>query len=502
MNTVDSYQKSLNLIILKATSYMGAASSLNVLFGLIRMKFAALYIGVAGVGLLTNYRVIQTFIGSLVGLGIRQSAVRDIASALANHDKNSVGEIIQSLRILTLIIGLIGALTIYFLSPIISSFVFNTNLYAYQLSFLAIAIFFGNLTGGQLALLQGMGQTKKLALFNILSGFFNLMVSIYLFITFGKNGVIASMVALSIIEFLIALVMVNKIPFRRIKLTLKTFIKRVNSMVVLGFSFMITSLGASLVAVLINSLITKNISLESVGVYAASTALTTIFITFVLSAMSTDFYPRLTSLINDRNKAISLINSQTQIGICLVLPGLFATAALADYIVPIIYSKEFENASSLMPLMILGCLPRVISWPLAYIMLAKAASRLIIISEIFLSTINFLFVFFLIQKIGIWAPVLGLLIVRLFHIIICFIIGRHLINFYWSKKLLSIILISFITLFLYIGTLYFLSGTVKIIFGAISTLIITLICIKNISSIVKLPLKYINILKKFKLVRN
>jgi len=502
MNTVDSYQKSLNSIILKATSYMGAASSLNVLFGLIRMKFAALYIGVAGVGLLTNYRVIQTFIGSLVGLGIRQSAVRDIASALASHDKNSVGEIIQSLRILTLIIGLIGALTIYFLSPIISSFVFNTNLYAYQLSFLAIAIFFGNLTGGQLALLQGMGQTKKLALFNILSGFFNLMVSIYLFITFGKNGVIASMVALSIIEFLIALVMVNKIPFRRIKLTLKTFIKRVNSMVVLGFSFMITSLGASLVAILINSLITKNISLESVGIYAASTALTTIFITFILNAMSTDFYPRLTSLIDDTNKAIDLINIQTRIGICLVLPGLFATAAFAEYLVPILYSREFENASSLIPLMVLGCLPRIISWPLGYIMLAKAASKLIIISEILLNIVNFLVVFFLIQKIGIWAPVLGSIIVRLFHIIITFIIGRHLINFYWSKQLLSIILISFITLFLYIATLYFLSGAIKIIFGAIATLSITIICVKNIISIIELPLKYINLFKKFKLIGN
>jgi antigen flippase len=46
------------------------------------------------------------------------------------------------------------------------------------------------------------------------------------------------------------------------------------------------------------------------------------FAAFVLSAMGTDFYPRLTAVIEDREAAVRAVNEQTEIGILLALPGL------------------------------------------------------------------------------------------------------------------------------------------------------------------------------------
>jgi len=402
--------------------------------------------------------------------------------------------------VLTVILGAFGALLVYFFSPKISYLVFNTFEYASQISLLGIAVLFANLTGGYLATIQGTGGTKNLAIFNVLSGMFNLIISVILFVNFGSRGIIPSIVSIAIVEFGLAIFLARKIYFKKITFSIYSFFKRTKVMIVLGFSFMVTSLGSSLLALAINSLITKNISIEAVGIYAAATALTVIFINFVLSAMSADFYPRLTSLIESDDKARNLINKQTEIGICLVLPGLFATAALSDLLVPIFYSDDFIQASSLIPIMVMGCLPRIISWPLGYIMIVKAASRLIILSEILLSIANFFFVFMFIENIGLWAPVIGVLIVRLSHILITYIAGMHLIDFKWSKRLLRIIFVLLLFLSIHIILLYILSGAFKIIFGISSSALIAVICIKNITSIIELPPKYKIFLEKIKLI--
>ncbi|MEK9776722.1 MAG: hypothetical protein VW339_11375, partial [Quisquiliibacterium sp.] len=66
--------------ILKASSIMGGAAGINLLLGMVRVKFAAVLIGTTGVGLIASFTAIQGLIGTLAGLGIHSSAVRDIAA--------------------------------------------------------------------------------------------------------------------------------------------------------------------------------------------------------------------------------------------------------------------------------------------------------------------------------------------------------------------------------------------------------------------------------------
>lgn len=65
------------------------------------------------------------------------------------------------------------------------------------------------------------------------------------------------------------------------------------------------------------------------GIYQAAWALSGLFAGFVLGAMGTDFYPRLTALIRDREAAVRAVNEQTEIGILLAVPWLLATLAFA-----------------------------------------------------------------------------------------------------------------------------------------------------------------------------
>ena len=59
-----------------------------------------------------------------------------------------------------------------------------------------------------------------------------------------------------------------------------------------------------------------------------------------------------------------MVNEQTEIGLLLALPGLFATVALAPWIIRVFYTAQFAGAAELLQWFVLGCLGRVISWPM------------------------------------------------------------------------------------------------------------------------------------------
>ena len=75
---------------------MGGAAAVNLTIQMLRTKFAAVLIGTGGIGLLAIYTSIQSVIGTVAGLGIQSSAVRDIASAVTKEDEQAIGRAVKA----------------------------------------------------------------------------------------------------------------------------------------------------------------------------------------------------------------------------------------------------------------------------------------------------------------------------------------------------------------------------------------------------------------------
>jgi PST family polysaccharide transporter len=84
--------------ILKSSSLIGGAQGINLLLGMVRVKFAAVLIGPVGVGLIGNYTAIQGLVGTVAGLGIQSSGVREVAAAVGQGDPEAIGRTIITLR--------------------------------------------------------------------------------------------------------------------------------------------------------------------------------------------------------------------------------------------------------------------------------------------------------------------------------------------------------------------------------------------------------------------
>ena len=429
--------------ILKASSIIGGAQGINLLLGMVRVKFAAVLIGPLGVGLLGNYTAIQGLIATIAGLGIQSSGVRDVAQAVGQVDQETIGRTVLALRRVCWLTGLLGAGAMAALSPLLSHWTFGSNDYALEIALLGLVILFGNIAGGQMALIQGMRRIGDLARLNIISSVAGTLITIGAYASLGTDGIVPALLLMSTVNLAVAWHFARQVPVPVVTMTWRDSLRAAGGMMRLGFVFMWNGLVVSLVAYLTRVLITQQMSLEAVGIFGAAFALSGMLVNFVLGAMGADYYPRLTAVAPDREAMQRLVNEQTEIGLLLAVPGLLATLSLAPWIIRVFYTGEFLPATELLQWFILGCLGRVLSWPLGFVMVALGKGGWFFLTETLFNAIHLALIWLGLKLVGLEGTAVAFFLLYIGYTAAVYGVGRHLIGFVWSaptRKLLLLLL--------------------------------------------------------------
>jgi PST family polysaccharide transporter len=432
-------QKSSYAQILKSSTIMGGAAGINLLLGMVRTKFAAVLIGTTGVGLLASFTAIQGIVGAIAGLGIQSSAVREIAAAVGQGDEQAIGRAVLTLRRVCWLTGLTGMGTMIALSPWLSQLTFGSEIYTLDIAALGIVILFGNLSGGQLALIQGMRRIGDMARANVYGAIFATLAAVGFYVWLGLRGIVPTLVSVAAMQLVLSWRFARRVPVPRVSLGWGQTFREASGMVRLGLVFMINGLMGSAVSYFTVTLITQKIGVQAVGIYSAAFALSGMFVNFVLGAMGADYYPRLTSVAHDKAAINRLVNEQTEIGLLLAIPGLLATMVLAPWIVRVFYTSEFLPAVELLQWFVMGCLGRVISWPLGFVMLAMGKSAHYGASEMVWNFLHATFIFVGVELIGVTGVAIAFFALYVVVTLQAYIIVRHLSGFFWShgaKKLM------------------------------------------------------------------
>jgi O-antigen/teichoic acid export membrane protein len=471
----DSYNQ-----ILKSTSIIGGAAGISLLLGMVRMKFAAVLIGPVGVGLVGTYQAIQGMVGTVAGLGIQQSAVRDIAAAVGREDDEAIGRTILSLRRVCWLTGLIGAIVMAGLAIPLSQYTFDSSEYALDIALLGPIILFANIQGGQSALLQGMRRIGDLARLNVIGAVVGTGVTVALYAWLGMRGIIPSLLLIALIQLIATWYFSRKVKVPPISMSWNESILAANGMVRLGLVFMWNGLMLALVAYLTRAWISQDFDLLAVGIFTAAFSLSGVFINFILGAMGADYYPRLTEVSHDHRAMRRLVNEQTEIGLLLAVPGLLATLTLAPWIIRLFYTGEFLPAAELLQWFILGCLGRVISWPLGFVMLALAKSRWFFLTETTFNLLHLGMVWVGLMIWGVEGVAVAFFCLYVFYIGAVYSVAHHLIGFVWSSGTtrLLIVILPIVTLAFISTRLLPLSFSTGI--GIIGTIVVSLMCLRGL----------------------
>jgi O-antigen/teichoic acid export membrane protein len=102
----------------------------------------------------------------------------------------------------------------------------------------------------------------------------------------------------------------------------------------------------------------------------------------VFTAMATDYFPRLSSVAADNLKSNQLINQQAEIAILILAPILAILIVFINWIVIALYSSKFVAITGMIIWSALGMYFKAASWSVAFVLLAKGASRLYFWNEL------------------------------------------------------------------------------------------------------------------------
>lgn len=478
-NLMSEENKSFSRIF-KSSSLIGGAQGINILIGMVRVKFVAVLIGPVGVGLVGTYRSAVSFIGMIAGLGLQSSAVRDVAEAVSSGDKERVGRTILTLQRMCWFTGAIGSLGVLLFSRQLSQFAFNSPDYSVQIAWVGLTILFANVQGGQMAVIQGMRRIKDLAKLNVIGVASGSIISVGLYWWLGLKGIVPAIVILGIIQLLTSWWFARKVITVKVEMSWKESFIEAGGMIKLGLAFMWSGALTMGVAFATRALISQEIDLVAVGIFSAAYNLSGMLVNFILGAMGADYYPSLTAVNHDHKKMRDLVNQQTEIGLLLAVPGLLATIAFAPVVIYIFYTTEFSQAIDLLRWFALGCLGRVISWPLGFVILAKGAGKLFAFTETFANSLHIVMIWVGLLFFGINGTGIAFFLLYLFYTLLMLLVAKRLIAFSWSRRVWNLLFV-----FLPVVAITFLTGILlpKIpgfLIGLVLTALTSLYCLRGL----------------------
>jgi O-antigen/teichoic acid export membrane protein len=368
--------------IFKATGLFGGVQVFNILIGIIRSKFIAVLLGPAGMGITGLLTSTTSMITGLTNFGLGSSAVRNVAEAHAQQNKQKIGIVVATLRRLVWFTGLLGTFVTLIFAPWLSELTFGNKDYTYPFMFLSVTLLFAQLSAGQNVLLQGTRNLKYLAKASLSGSVLGLLVTVPLYYFFGINGIVPALVIASVITLILSWYFSRKIRIDRIRLSIKEIRREGKGMLVMGFMLSLSGLITLAVSYLTRIYIANEGDVEQVGLYNAGFVIIGTYVGLVFTSMGTDYYPRLSGVAYDDLLAKKMINQQAEIAILILSPILMVFFVYIHWIVQLLYSNKFTPINVMIQWAALGMFFRAVGWAIAFLYLAKGVSRLFFVNEL------------------------------------------------------------------------------------------------------------------------
>jgi len=460
--------------IMKATSLFGGVQVFNIIIQIIRSKFIAVILGPAGMGIAGLLTSSIGLISAITSFGLGTSAIKDIAAANATGNEVRIATIIGVFRKLVWFTGILGMILTLFLSPWLSQITFGNRNYTIAFVWISITLLFSQLTTGRLVVLQGMQKMQSLAKANLTGSFLGLIIIIPIYYYLKLDGIVPGIIIASIISLLMAWFFSKNIKIQKVHISRVKTIAEGKNMLLLGFIISLSGLITIGSSYLLRIFISYKGGLSEVGLYNAGFALINTYVGLVLSAMATDYFPRLSANAGDNAFCTKTINEQAEISILLLTPLILSFIIFVKWVVILLYSKKFIPIENMIYWAAIGMLFRAVSWSVSFVFMAKGNAKLFFWNELFASLYILLLNLLGYYLYGLTGIGLAFLIGYLLYSIQVIVINNTKYNFKFTNTFVKMFLIQtslsigcFVIIKICPSPLNFIFGTLLLIFSII-----------------------------------
>jgi PST family polysaccharide transporter len=407
---------------------------MTLAIGVVRTKALAVLLGPAGFGLLGVYGSVADLARAVVGMGINNSGVRQIAEAASSGDSQRVAATRAALQQVANLLGLLAVVVLVAFCRSISQLSFGTTEHAVPIALLSIAVWLRLVGDGQTALLQGMRRVGDMAKSGVLAALLGTFVGVPIVYVFGTDGAVPSLITGAAAVALAARWYARKSPVRRLRIAFPRFRQEATLLLKLGLAFMASGLFVMAVAYLVRIIIVSEGTLDDAGLYQAAWVVGGLYVGFVLQAMGADFYPRLVGAADDDERCNRLVNEQACVSLLLSGPGVIATLTFAPLVVALFYSADFAAAVDVLRWICLGMALRVFTWPIGFVIVARNRQLVFFFTELAWATASVLLAWAFVREFGLDGAGIAYFASYAFHACVIYPIVHSLSGFHLSAS--------------------------------------------------------------------
>lgn len=432
--------------ILRSSSIIGGASVINIAVGLLRIKVAAVLLGPGGVGLIGLLTNLAGTASAVAGLGVGNVGTRQIAEAVGRDDAEAIVAARRALFWGSLVLALLGAAVFWSLRGVLAVSVLGDASLAGEVGWLTIVVGLTVAAASQTALLNGMRQIGDLARVSVFSALLSTLLGIGALVLWGRSGLMAFLIAAPLASFFLGHLYVACLPKIQAPPTpLPVLVGQWRILARLGASFMVAGLAVTLGQLLVRTLVQRRLGADALGYFQAAATISMTYIGFVLTAMGTDYYPRLTAAIHDHAAVNRMVNEQTEVALLLAGPVFLAMMGLAPWVIELLYSQNFHSAAEVLRWQVLGDTLKVVSWPLGFIILAAGNGRTFMLTETLAVSVFVILTWLGLPLMGVAASGMAFFGMYVIYLPMVYWLARYKTGFRWTSRVTWYIGLLFLT---------------------------------------------------------
>lgn len=461
-NQQNSYRQ-----IMKTTSIFGGVQVFQIITGIIRSKFIAVLLGPLGMGISGLLTSTTGFVAALTNFGLSTSAVKDIAAAHSTGNETRLAIVAKVFKRWVWVTGLLGTVLTAALSPWLSEIAFGNRDYTFAFIWISITLLLNQISAGHGVLLRGMRKISYLAQSGISGSALGLFTTIPLYYYYGIKGIVPGIILTAITSLLLTWYYSRKLDIKPVYVTKARTLAVGKEMLKMGFMISLSGLITLGASYIVRIFISRTGGVDQVGLYNAGFAIINTYVGMVFTAMGTDYYPRLSEVAYSNKESRKVINQQAEIALLILAPIIIIFLVFINWVVIILYSTQFLPVTAMIYWAGLGMFFKAASWSIAFIFLAKGASKLFfwneLITNVYLLGLNVLGYYYM----GLTGLGLSFLVAYFLYLIQVYVVAKINFEFTFNAAFVKIFSLQFGLALLSFSTVKFMSNPWPYIVGVV-----------------------------------
>jgi O-antigen/teichoic acid export membrane protein len=382
------------LKLVKTSLFSAIITFIRIASGFVAGKVVALFVGPAGVAVIGQFSNFITIALTFANGAINTGVVKYTAE-YDDNDKAQLKSLLSTSLKISIYCSAAFGVVLVFGASFLSDWLFDTVTFINPLRVLGCTIILYSLNSLLISILNGLKQISTYTIVNIVGSLVSLVVTVILVVHYKVQGALYSLVLSQSIVFFVTLFLVMRSDWFNWSYFNQKFDKEIA--IKLGkFSLMavVTTLTSPVSQIMLRNMVVDRFGVNSAGYWQGMMRVSDGYLLLITTSLSTYYLPKLSSLQTN-----GALRKEIFSGYKIIIPAVFLSCILIFFsrflIINLLFSNAFIPMAPLFVYQLLGDFFKIASWILAYLMLAKAMTRVFIISEVVftLSYVGFAFVF-------------------------------------------------------------------------------------------------------------